>query len=400
MIDFEELGKYTEIPIPSTARRLLEKPERQMQLTLNLRTTEEHLVQANAFVVYWSTVRGPAKGGIRFWPDVSLAETADLAERMVYKTALVGVPFGGGKSGVAINPQEITVPEKAAVIKEFVHLIRNELYGNDYIPAPDMGSTPLDMAVIFGETHRPETVTGKPVRVGGLPGREQATGRGTATATATALAQMLGRSVENARIAIQGFGNVGSWAGRFLHQMGAKVCAVSDVNGGIYSDGGLDIPALAAWVRSGQPLGSFGGRAIGNEELLASDVDVLIPAATGGVIDEHTAQTVKAKLIVEGANGPTTAEGQAVLMSSGKKLVPDILANAGGVVASYVEWRQAKSGSLTQEHETYETVDQHIRGSFERVLAVANEKNMSLRTAAEVLSVSEVVQTMRDRGWL
>jgi len=318
----------------------------------------------------------------------------------VYKTALVGVPFGGGKSGVAIDPREITVPEKAAVIKEFVHLIRNELYGNDYIPAPDMGSTPLDMAVIFGETHRPETVTGKPVRVGGLPGREQATGRGTATATATALAQILGRSVENVRIAIQGFGNVGSWAGRFLHQMGAKVCAVSDVNGGIYSDDGLDIPALAEWVRSGKPLGSFGGRAIDNEEVLASDVDVLIPAATGGVIDKHTAQTVKAKLIIEAANGPTTAEGQAVLMSSGKKLVPDILANAGGVVASYVEWRQAKSGSLTQEHETYETVDQHIRGSFERVLAVANEKNVSLRTAAEVLAVSEVVQTMRDRGWL
>ncbi len=399
MIDLEALSKYTDIP--PTARRLLEKPERQMQLTLNLRTTEDRLVQADAFLVYWNTARGPAKGGIRFWPDVSLAETADLAERMVYKTALVGVPFGGGKSGVAVDPQQMAVPEKAAIIKEFVHLIRNELYGVDYIPAPDMGTTPLDMAVIFGETHRPETVTGKPVRVGGLPGREQATGRGVATATAVALRRMLDLPTQGATVAIQGFGNVGSWAAYFLHKMGVKICAVSDVTDGVYSADGLDVPELVQWVRRGQPLKRFGqGQPITNAQLLAADVDALIPAAIGGVLDENTAQTVQAKLVIEAANGPTTPAGQQALLAAGKKVVPDILANAGGVVASYVEWRQAKSGSLTQQHETYETVDEHISDSFNRVLALAEQHSVSLRTAAEVLAVAEVVQTMRDRGWL
>ncbi len=399
MIDLEALSKYTDIP--PTARRLLEKPERQMQLTLNLRTTEDRLVQADAFLVYWNTARGPAKGGIRFWPDVSLAETADLAERMVYKTALVGVPFGGGKSGVAVDPQQMAVPEKAAIIKEFVHLIRNELYGADYIPAPDMGTTPLDMAVIFGETHRPETVTGKPVRVGGLPGREQATGRGVATATAVALRRMLDLPTQGATVAIQGFGNVGSWAAYFLHKMGVKICAVSDVTDGVYSADGLDVPELVQWVRRGQPLKRFGqGQPITNAQLLASDVDALIPAAIGGVLDENTARTVQARLVIEAANGPTTPAGQQALLAEGKKVVPDILANAGGVVASYVEWRQAKSGSLTQQHETYETVDEHIGDSFNRVLALAEQHSVSLRTAAEVLAVAEVVQTMRDRGWL
>lgn len=399
MIDLEALSKYTDIP--PTARRLLEKPERQMQLTLNLRTTEDRLVQADAFLVYWNTARGPAKGGIRFWPDVSLAETADLAERMVYKTALVGVPFGGGKSGVAVDPQQMAVPEKAAIIKEFVHLIRNELYGADYIPAPDMGTTPLDMAVIFGETHRPETVTGKPVRVGGLPGREQATGRGVATATAVALRRLLDLPTQGATVAIQGFGNVGSWAAYFLHNMGVNICAVSDVTDGVYSADGLDVPELVQWVRRGQPLKRFGqGQPITNAQLLAADVDALIPAAIGGVLDENTAQTVQAKLVIEAANGPTTPAGQQALLAAGKKVVPDILANAGGVVASYVEWRQAKSGSLTQQHETYETVDEHISDSFNRVLALAEQHSVSLRTAAEVLAVAEVVQTMRDRGWL
>ncbi len=399
MIDLPAIGQHTHIP--TTARRLLERPERQLQLTLNLRTTEKHLFQADAFVVYWNTARGPAKGGIRFWPDVTLDETTDLAERMVYKTALVGVPFGGGKGGIAIDPRRMSIPEKDSIIKEFVHLIRNELFGADYIPAPDMGTTPRDMAVIFGETHRPETVTGKPVRVGGLPGRAQATGRGTATAAKAAMEHLFGRSCHGCRVAIQGFGNVGSWAAWFLHELGAIVCAVSDVDGGIYSADGLDVQALTKWVWSGRSLTEFGqGERISNAELLSSDMDLLVPAAIGGVLDETSARNVRAKLIVEAANGPTTPSGQAILIAAGRKVVPDILANAGGVVASYVEWRQGKSGSLTSEVETYETIDQHICDAFTRTLAVARKESVSLRTAAEILAVNEVVETMRDRGWL
>lgn len=399
MMNLEFLSRYTEIP--TIARRLVEAPERQIQMTLNLRTTEQNLYQAQAYVVYWSTARGPAKGGIRIWPDVTLAETADLAERMVYKTALVGVPFGGGKAGIAIDPRGMSTPEKASLIKEFVHLIRNDLYAGDYIPAPDMGSTPLDMAVVFGETHRPETITGKPVRVGGLPGRNQATGRGTATSTSLAMRRLMGREMAGVRVAIQGFGNVGTWTAHFLHEMGATVCAVSDVDGGFWASDGFDVPGLTSHVWGGGSLGEWGhGEPISNADLLASDVDVLIPAAMGGVLTAETAEDVKASVIVEAANGPTTDEGQAVLMGAGKRLVPDILANAGGVVASYVEWRQAKSGSLTSVAETYETIDKHIGDAFERSVAVANEKSVSLRTAAEVLAVQEVVDTMRDRGWL
>ena len=399
MIDLEALGKYTEIP--STARRLLERPERQLQLSISLRTSNERLYQADAFVVYWNTARGPAKGGIRFWPDVTLAETAELAELMVYKTALVGVPFGGGKSGIALDPGEMSGPEKASLMKEYVRLIQFELDGGAYIPAPDMGTTSRDMAVICGETQRTETVTGKPVSVGGLPGREQATGRGVAFVAAMAWEKLLGLSVQNTRIAIQGFGNVGAWTASFLHEMGASICGVSDIHGGIYAGGGLDIPALREWIRNGGRLETFGqGETVTNDELLASGVDILIPSAVGGVLNEQTAPSVQAKLIVEGANGPTTATGQELLLARGIRVVPDILANAGGVIASYVEWRQAKSGRLMHQKETYETVEQHIGEAFMRVLARSGAQSASLRTAAETLAVEVVVSAMGDRGWL
>lgn len=399
MIDLEALSRYTEIP--STARRLLERPERQLQLSISLRTSNERLYQADAFVVYWNTARGPAKGGIRLWPDVTLRETAELAELMVYKTALVGVPFGGGKSGIALDPGEMSAPEKASLMKEYVRLIQFELDGSAYIPAPDMGTTARDMAVISSETQRRETVTGKPVSVGGLPGREQATGRGVAYVAAMAWEKLLGLSVQNVRVAIQGFGNVGAWTASFLHEMGACICGVSDIHGGTFAGGGLDIPALRRWIQNGGKLESFGqGEIVTNDELLASDVDILIPCAVGGVLNEHSAPSVQARLIVEGANGPTTAAGHELLLARKIQVVPDILANAGGVIASYVEWSQGKSGRLMHQEETYVTVEQHIEEAFRRVLSRSREQSVSLRVAAATLAVDVVVRAMVDRGWL
>jgi glutamate dehydrogenase (NAD(P)+) len=398
-MNLSEIAKLTDVP--STARILLERPEKETTLAINIRVNEKKLVQTTAYVCFYNTVRGPAKGGIRFHPHVDLLETRKLAELMVWKTALVGIPFGGGKTGVTIDPHEFTRVEKTIVMKELVHLIRNELINGDYVPAPDMGTDAHDMATIFGEIHLQECVTGKPPRVGGLPGREEATGRGVATVTKL-LSEKYSLDPKKTTIAVQGFGNVGSWTAHFLHAMGYRIVAISDVTGACYNPDGLDIPELKkAYAGNGNTLVSAPKcNNIPRDEVLELPVDILIPAAAGGILTAQNAGKIRAKYIVEAANAPTTDEAEAILKDRKITILPDILSNAGGVIASYVEWRKARSGSLTPREETYNVIDSVISDSFKEVVHVAEDLKIDYRKAAEVKAVSEVVATMKDRGWL
>jgi glutamate dehydrogenase (NAD(P)+) len=398
-MNLAQIGKY--IDIPATAVSLLERPEKEITLALNIRVSHEKVVQTTAYVCLYNTARGPAKGGIRFHPHVNQVETRKLAELMVWKTALVGIPFGGGKTGVTIEPLDYTREEKTVIMKELVHLIRNELYAGDYIPAPDMGTNAYDMATIFGETHNLECVTGKPPRVGGLPGREEATGRGVATATQL-LAKLKDLNPGKTTVAVQGFGNVGSWTAYFLHNLGFKVVAINDINAACYNPNGLDIADLKQkYAGNGQNLANaVECGQVTRDEILELPVDILIPAAAGEVITAKNANNIKAKYIVEAANNPVTEEAENILRGNGVNILPDILANAGGVVASYVEWRKARSGSLTPREETYNVIDSVLGEAFRDVVKIAEEHKVAYRTAAEIKAVQEVVFTMKDRGWL
>ncbi len=397
-IDFELLKKYTEIP--QAAETLLAKPEREVYFNLNLKIHANHLLQADSYVVYFNTVRGVAKGGIRMSEDVTLEDTRDLAERMVWKTALARVPFGGGKSAIALNPTKLTRFEKTAVIKEYVHMMQLDLREGVYVPAPDMGTNATDMAVIFGELHIPECVTGKPPRVGGLPGRTEATGRGVSHCALLALRDVLKKRPEEGTAAIQGFGNVGSHAALFLHEAGVKVVAVSDLNGGRFDPAGLDIPALVEHVSQTGSLEDAPGKKISNEELLLSEADILAPCAKENQITAEIAPKIRAATIVEGANGPTTPEADAILDQRRIHTVPDILANAGGVIASYVEWRQGKSGSMTEKRETFGVVENRIELGFGEMIEVAQRNKVSFRTACRITAADELVMALRDRDWI
>ena len=397
-VDFDLLRQHTEVP--SAAEQLLGASEREIYFNLNLKTGPNQILQANTYVVYYNTVRGPAKGGIRMASDVTLEETRDLAERMVWKTALARIPFGGGKSGITIDPGTLTRFEKTAVIKEYVHMMSLELKHGLYVPAPDMGTNATDMAVVFGELHILESVTGKPPRVGGLPGRREATGRGVSHAVLLLLSEVLKKSPDSATAAVQGFGNVGSYTARLLHEAGVRVVAVSDITGGRFDPDGLDIPALAEHARTNGFLDGAPGQPVSNEELLLSDVDVLVPCAKEDQVTTEIARGLKAAAIVEGANGPTTPDADRVLNERDIPVVPDILANAGGVVASYVEWRQAKSGAITEESETFEVVENRIGIAFREMLNAAAEKQVSFRTACQISAAQELVESLRDRDWI
>jgi glutamate dehydrogenase (NAD(P)+) len=399
VVDLERVSGI--LSMPPQAREILAGKEKQIIMNLRLKITASEVLTADIFVVYHCTVRGPAKGGIRMWPDVSLEETGVLAELMTYKCALAGIPFGGGKSGIRMDPHKISRFIKTAVIKEYVHILREELDSGAYVPAPDMGTGPVEMAVIFGETHKPETVTGKPVGVGGLPGRKEATGRGVAHAARLAVEQLLQKHINQVTCAVQGFGNVGSHTAAFLAQMGAKVVAVSDLTGGAYDPQGLNIEKLRDFSNhNGGGVAGFTERVISNADLLAMPVDVLIPAAAGDAIVAENAEGVQAKLIVEGANAPTSPPADCILRRKGVRIVPDILANAGGVIASYVEWQQGKSGVITPISETYETIEQRLTNAFDRVLGAQGETQGDLRLAAQVVATEELLIALRDRDWV
>ncbi|MCX7764477.1 MAG: Glu/Leu/Phe/Val dehydrogenase [Bacteroidia bacterium] len=359
-----------------------------------------------AYRVIHSRALGPAKGGIRYAPEVNMREVMALAAWMTWKCAVVNIPYGGAKGGITCDPKKMSVGELERLTRAYTRAM-SEVFGPDKdIPAPDMGTSAREMAWIVDEYSRlhrgnytPAVVTGKPIELGGSKGRVEATGRGVTTVVLQAL-QRMGRRPEGLTAAVQGFGNVGSITAKYLSQNGIKVVAISDKSGGFYNENGILIHQAIHYrdTHGGSLEGFKGGERITNHELLTMDVDILVPAALEDQITAQNAHEIKAWLIAEGANGPITAEADPILNQKGITVIPDILANAGGVIVSYYEWVQNRRGHYYTESEVQERADNTIKQAFDDVFTRAAANKVSLREAAYLLAVERVVRALRMHG--
>ncbi|MGL5924467.1 Glu/Leu/Phe/Val family dehydrogenase [Chroococcidiopsis sp.] len=350
-------------------------------------------------------ILGPYKGGTRYHPAVTLREVSALAMLMTWKCALLGIPYGGAKGGIAIDPSRYSVGELERITRRYTSELIKDIGPSVDIPAPDMGTSAREMAWMM-DTYSvnvghavPGIVTGKPISIGGSRGREMATGRGTMIAVREALAER-GKSLAGARIAIQGFGNVGGAAALLLHQAGAKVIAVSTGAGGVYAENGLDVPALKSFAaQNHRSLKGFpNAMPISNAQLLTLPCDVLIPAALENQITEDNANQVQAAIVAEAANGPTTLEADRILEARGITVLPDILANAGGVVVSYLEWVQGLSYVFWDEERVNRELEHLMVQAYQQVSQKSRQMEISLRGAAYMLGVGRVAQALSDRG--
>jgi glutamate dehydrogenase (NAD(P)+) len=347
---------------------------------------------------------GPTKGGIRFHHDVTLGEVAALAMWMTWKCALLNLPYGGAKGGVTCFPEELSETEVERIARRYTTEILSIIGPEKDIPAPDMYTNENTMAWIMDTYSNyvgyavPGVVTGKPVAVGGSLGRGDATGRGVAFVVQKAL-EKLQLSIDQPTVSIQGFGNVGSVSAKYLHQMGCKVVAVSDVHGGIHDPEGIDVPKLLQHVRDRGTVAGFPrSQKLENAELLTLPVDILVPAATANVITEANADQIQCKILAEGANGPVTPEADEILNSKGIFVIPGILANAGGVVVSYFEWVQDIQHLFWEEGEVYRKLEYLMSKAFADVFEVYQAKKVSPRTAAMITAVNRVANAKKLRG--
>ena len=384
------------LDLSDSVRRLLITAQREVQVQIPVELDSGELATFIGYRVQHNNARGPMKGGLRYHPRVDLDEVRALASLMTWKTAVVDIPYGGAKGGVAVDPATLSTRELQRVTRRFVDAI-HDLFGPDVdIPAPDMGTGPEVMAWImnqYGKYHgfSPGCVTGKPVDYHGLPGRDEATGRGVGSLTLKLLSR-LGRTIPGTRIAIQGFGNVGSHTARFLRDAECRIVAVSDATAGFHRADGLDVNALLKHVQThaGRLEGFQEGDALSNAELLSLDCDVLIPAALGGVLHEGNADAVRAPIIVEGANAPTDPGADVVFDRRGITVLPDILVNAGGVTASWFEWVQNRQHYQWGLNRVRQELDRILGEAFENVWRLAASRQVSLRTAAYMLGVGRV----------
>jgi glutamate dehydrogenase (NAD(P)+) len=348
--------------------------------------------------------RGPSKGGIRYHPDVTVDEVKALSMWMTWKCSLMGLPFGGAKGGVVCDPKKMSRGELERMTRRFTSEIINEIGPEKDIPAPDVGTNAATMAWIFDTYSMNKghsvlgVVTGKPLTIGGSLGREEATARGALFCFEAALRRQQ-RSMEGMKIAVQGFGNVGSFFAKFVSELGANVIAISDSTGGIFNEKGIDVAAAFAHKRGGGSLSDLkGGEHISNDELLLLDCDVLAPCALEQVITEENADQVKAKLIVEGANGPVTPAADDILEENGILVLPDVLANAGGVVVSYFEWVQGLQEYFWKEDEVNARLNEIVTKAFDETWETYKSRNTSMRLAAYGLAVSRVAEATLTRG--
>jgi len=385
-------------------RAILRSAKRELAVNFPVQMDDGSIKVFSGYRVQHNLARGPAKGGIRYHPSVSLDEVRALAMWMTWKTAVVNIPYGGAKGGVVVDPKALSQTELEKLTRRYATEISIIIGKNEDIPAPDMGTDGRIMAWIMDtiSMHRGYTeagvVTGKPVSVGGTLGRLEATGRGLLY-TVQETARHYGVRLEAATVAVQGFGNVGSVAAVLLQEAGARVVAVSDSSGAVYNGQGLDVKPLAGRKAGGAPLSAAPGLdRISNAELLALPVDFLVPAAMENEITGENAGAVKARFVVEGANGPTTPEADAILAANGITVVPDILANAGGVIVSYFEWVQDLQFYFWEEDEVNERLHRAITRAFRDVARTAEQHKISLREAAMVLGVGRVVEATKIRG--
>lgn len=391
------------LELPGYLQVALKTPYREVMVEIPMRGREGDFHIFHGYRVQHDNSRGPMKGGLRFHPGVDIDEVRALASLMTWKTAVADLPFGGAKGGIDCDPLQLSNGELERLTRSFVARVHGFIGPQHDIPAPDVNTNAQVMTWIMDEYSKfhgftPGVVTGKPVELGGSKGRESATGRGVALIAARA-AMDHGITLRGATVAVQGFGNVGGWAAHFLAESGARVVAVSDVQGGVHDDRGLDIGALRAKASRREPVGEAGiGERITNEELLALDVDLLVPAALGGVIDRRNAEMVRARLIVEGANAPTTPEADRRLEERGITIVPDILANTGGVTVSYFEWVQ----NLQQFRWSLKRVEEELASildaAYDSVQGLANAEGVSMRMAAYMLGIRRVAEATLMRG--
>jgi glutamate dehydrogenase (NAD(P)+) len=385
-------------------RKMLIQPKREVQVEINVEMDNGDLETFVGYRVQHDNSRGPFKGGLRYHHDVDLDEVRALAALMTWKTAVVNLPYGGAKGGIAIEPRRLSVKELERITRRFIDSIHDVMGPDKDIPAPDMGTSHREMAWIRNQYEKyhgfsPACVTGKPVEDYGAEGREEATGRGVGS-LAVKLLGRLGRKPVGTRVALQGFGNVGSHAAKFLHEAEFKIVAVSDQTGAFYDAKGLNVPELLRWAldHKGTLEGYAGAEKMKNAELLEADVDVLIPAALGGVITSENAARIKAPIVLEAANAPITPEADAVLDSKGIIVLPDILANAGGVTVSYFEWVQNQQYYKWGLNRVRQELDHVLGQAFEHVWAEATERKVSLRTAAYMTAIRRVKSATEHAG--
>lgn len=384
---------------------VLKSPYKQAIVSLPVTMDDGSIKVFEGYRVIHSNILGPSKGGVRFDMGVNLDEVKALAAWMTWKCAVVDIPYGGAKGGIRCNPREMSPGEIERLTRAYTQNM-HEIFGPDRdIPAPDMGTGPREMAWMMDEYSRAQgmtvnaVVTGKPIVLGGSLGRTEATGRGVMISALAAM-ERLKINPFNAKCAIQGFGNVGSWAGKLLEERGVSVVAVSDISGAYYNDKGINMAEAIEYRNNnnGQLEGFAGAEKIDPEELLLLEVDVLIPAAKEDVITFDNAGKIKAKLIVEGANGPTSARADAILQENDVLAVPDILANAGGVTVSYFEWVQNRLGYKWTRERVNRRSDRIMKSSFNNVYEVSQEYKVSLRIAAYIVAIEKVAKTYKYRG--
>lgn len=385
-------------------RNRIKHPARAMIVSVPVRMDDGNIRRFEGYRVQHSTMRGPAKGGVRYHPQVNLDEVKALATWMTWKCAIVGIPFGGGKGGISCNPKEMSPAELERMTRRYIIEIMPIIGPEKDIPAPDVYTNSQTMAWMMDTFSMnigyavPGIVTGKPLEIGGSLGRESATARGTVY-TAESAAKYIGLDLSKATCAVQGFGNAGSIAAKLISELGTKVIAVSDSQGGIFSSNGLDPDAVIKHKKeTGSVLGFAGSEDITNEELLIIDCDVLIPAALENSITEKNAADVKAKIIAEAANGPTTPEADRILEEKNVFIIPDILANAGGVTVSYFEWVQNVQHLFWKEEEINERLKTIMDKAFASVMEYKEKYKVYMRIAANMLGINRVAAAAKVRG--
>ncbi|HVN78704.1 MAG TPA: Glu/Leu/Phe/Val dehydrogenase [Terriglobia bacterium] len=379
-------------------------PERCLIVSVPIRMDNGRVARFEGYRVQHNTSRGPAKGGIRFHPNVTLDEVKALATWMTLKCAIVGIPFGGGKGGVACDPKKMSLTELERLTRRYTSEILPLIGPERDIPAPDVYTNPQVMAWIM-DTYSmnrgycvPGVVTGKPVELGGSLGRNEATGRGVFYTVQSAVTH-LNMKLEGLKVVVQGFGNAGSVAAHLFDSAKTYVIAVSDSKGCVYNKNGLDIPKLILFKeKNGTVVGYPGSEQISPEDLLGMPCDVLIPAALENVITRENAPTIKTKILAEAANGPTTPEADRILEDKGVFIIPDILCNAGGVTVSYLEWVQDEQHLFWEESDIYAKLERIMKTSFANVLNIRNNKKVHMRIAANMLGIDKVAQATRLRG--
>ncbi len=398
VFDFMDLG--------ADMRAYLRTSQRELIVHFPVQMDDDTIRMFTGFRVHHNMTKGPTKGGIRYHPDVSLDECRALAMWMTWKCALMNLPYGGAKGGVIVDPSTLSKRELEKMTRRYATEISPFIGPERDIPAPDVGTNAQVMAWIMDtySMHRghsiPAVITGKPVAIGGTLGRESATGLGVTYITRAIMKQRFGRSLDDASVAIQGFGNVGGWTARTMHERGARIVAVSDKFGGIYNAKGLDLRQLQRHIQeTGTVLGYNGSDTISNSELLELDVDVLVPAALEGQITKHNAHRVRATIVAEGANGPTTPDADEILADKGVLVIPDVICNAGGVVVSYFEWVQGLQSFFWDEGEVRRQMERTLLDNLEVVIGTMTRRKCDLRTAAYVISIERIEEAMRLRGF-